>query len=56
MPTLSFEESKNAKAIAIVKGGDEDGKILYLHEEDLKNNPQVPGRSTVGSIKLTDQN
>jgi TonB-dependent starch-binding outer membrane protein SusC len=29
---------------------------MYLNAEDLKNNPQVPGRSTVGSIKLTDQN
>lgn len=29
---------------------------MYKNAEDLKNNPQVPGRSTVGSIKLTDQN
>ena len=29
---------------------------VYLNEADLKGNPQVPGRSTVGSIKLTDQN
>lgn len=29
---------------------------VYLNAEDLKNSPQVPGRSTVGSIKLTDQN
>ena len=29
---------------------------MYLNAEDLKNNPQVPGRSTIGSIKLTDQN
>jgi hypothetical protein len=29
---------------------------MYQNAEDLKNNPQVPGRSTVGSIKLTDQN
>ena len=36
MPSLSFESSKTAKPIAIVKGGDEDGNILYLHDEDLK--------------------
>jgi TonB-linked SusC/RagA family outer membrane protein len=29
---------------------------MYQNAEDLKNSPQVPGRSTVGSIKLTDQN
>lgn len=29
---------------------------VYMNAEDLANNPQVPGRSTVGSIKLTDQN
>lgn len=29
---------------------------VYKNAEDLKNSPQVPGRSVVGSIKLTDQN
>ena len=29
---------------------------VYLNAEDLNKSPQVPGRSTVGSIKLTDQN
>jgi TonB-linked SusC/RagA family outer membrane protein len=29
---------------------------VYKNAEDLKSSPQVPGRSTVGSIKLTDQN
>ncbi|WP_345162371.1 TonB-dependent receptor [Pontibacter saemangeumensis] len=29
---------------------------LYMNEEDLNNSPQVPGRSTVGSIKLRDIN
>jgi TonB-linked SusC/RagA family outer membrane protein len=29
---------------------------VYLNAADLANSPQVPGRSTVGSIKLTDQN
>ncbi len=28
----------------------------YMNEEDLANSPQVPGRSTVGSIKLEDIN
>jgi TonB-linked SusC/RagA family outer membrane protein len=29
---------------------------VYMNEEDLNNSPQVPGRSTVGSIKLVDVN
>ena len=29
---------------------------VYMNEEDLANSPQVPGRSTVGSIKLRDVN
>ena len=29
---------------------------VYLNQEDLNNSPQVPGRSTVGSIKLIDVN
>lgn len=29
---------------------------VYLNQEDLDSSPQVPGRSTVGSIKLVDVN
>lgn len=29
---------------------------VYMNAEDLNNSPQVPGRSTVGSIKLKDIN
>lgn len=29
---------------------------VYLNQDDLDSSPQVPGRSTVGSIKLVDQN
>ncbi len=29
---------------------------VYMNAADLANSPKVPGRSTVGSIKLTDQN
>ena len=29
---------------------------VYMNAEDLASSPQVPGRSVVGSIKLTDQN
>lgn len=36
MPSLSFDESKSSRPIAIAKGGDYDGEILYLHEDDHK--------------------
>lgn len=36
MPSLSFDAGKSGKAIAIVKGGDNDGDILYLHDGDVK--------------------
>ena len=36
MPSLSFDESEKARAVARVKGGQYDGEVLYLHE-DLNN-------------------
>jgi len=36
MPSLSFESAKGAKPIALVKGGEHDGELLYLHEDDAK--------------------
>ena len=33
-PTLSFVKDKDAKPIAVVRGGDQDGDILYLHTGD----------------------
>jgi len=39
MSELNFEKGKDAKAVAVVRGGDEDGKILYLHVDSLKRKP-----------------
>lgn len=36
MPSMSFDKVKNAKPIAIVKGGKYDKKVLYIHEDDHK--------------------
>jgi hypothetical protein len=36
MPSLSFESAKGAKPIALVKGGEHDAELLYLHEDDAK--------------------
>lgn len=49
-PSLSFDEIKGSRPIAIVRGGDYDGEILYLHEDDNKKGRK--GRSTeVSAIK-----
>lgn len=40
MPSLTLTEkttNKDAKPIAVVRGGDDDGKILYLHSDDVKS-------------------
>jgi hypothetical protein len=34
MPSLNFNKTPTAKPIAVVRGGDDDGKVLYLHTED----------------------
>ena len=36
MPSLSFDKTIKAKTIAVVKGGDYNNKVLYLHEDDHK--------------------
>lgn len=36
MPSLSFDKVKGAKPIAIVKGGADEGKVLYIHADDHK--------------------
>jgi energy-coupling factor transporter ATP-binding protein EcfA2 len=41
MPTLSFDESPKARAVARVKGGHYDGEVLYLHE-DTKTGGRKP--------------
>jgi hypothetical protein len=35
MPSLSFEEGKEGRPIALVKGGADDGELLYLHDDSL---------------------
>jgi hypothetical protein len=36
MPSLSFDKVKGAKPIAIVSGGSDEGKVLYIHADDHK--------------------
>lgn len=34
MPLLNWEKTKSAKPVAVVRGGDDDGKVLYLHIDE----------------------
>jgi len=36
MPSISFNKDTSGRAISIVRGGGDDGKICYLHEGDSK--------------------
>jgi hypothetical protein len=36
MPSLSFDKGEKSRPIAIARGGDFDGELLYLHEDDFK--------------------
>lgn len=47
MSELDFEKAKDAKAVAIVRGGDDDGKILYLHTEGKPKACGGAGRASV---------
>jgi hypothetical protein len=45
MPSLSFDKSeKGSQPIAIVRGGDFDGQLLYLHQDEksLPKNKKIP--------------
>lgn len=53
MPSLSFQHAKGAKPIAIVKGGDQDGDLLYLHDEDLKTGGKK--KSEINPTKYTTE-
>jgi hypothetical protein len=44
MPSLSFDKMLGARPIAVVKGGEYDKEVLYLHEDDHK------GKKPIGEI------
>lgn len=55
MPSLSFDQTKGAKPIAIVKGGKEDGKVLYIHEDNHKGSkPRHEIRANDYATELRD--
>lgn len=50
MHELNFEKDKDAKALAVVRGGDKDGEVLYLHTE-RKGKGKKEGKREVQAIK-----
>jgi hypothetical protein len=40
--TLSFDKGKDNEAVAVVRGGDYDGEVLYLHKPDEKKVRALP--------------
>jgi hypothetical protein len=45
MPSLTFDKDKDSKAIAVVRGGDMDGQILYLQVDDKPSTTKKPIQS-----------
>lgn len=41
MPSLSFDKDKDAVPIAVVRGGDYDGELLYLHTDTKKPTREI---------------
>jgi hypothetical protein len=40
MPSLTFEKTKDAQPVALVRGGDKDGEVLYLNTAEATTAPQ----------------
>jgi len=51
MPCLNFEKHKDARPIAVVRGGDNDGDILYLHQ----NAKNVAIKKEIKAVKYQNQ-
>jgi hypothetical protein len=56
MPGLSFEKGKSGKPIAIVKGGDLDGEVLYLQDDGFvpstkKKRIEIPAHKYAAALK-----
>lgn len=53
MPSISFSEEKGGMPVAIVKGGDFDGKILSVFSDDGKDSKKPP--KEIPAIKYTKE-
>lgn len=54
MPQLSFTKvHKDDAAVAVVKGGPDDKKILYLHDDSILSKPATSGKECVTEAETT---
>jgi hypothetical protein len=51
MPCLNFDKHKDARPVAVVRGGDKDGAVLYLHQ-DAKN---IPVKRDIKAVKYENE-
>jgi hypothetical protein len=54
MPKLNFEKAKGARACAIVRGGDRDGQVLYLHVNDTPAAKDMP-KKDIMAVKYMEE-
>ena len=52
MPSLSFDEGKDGRALAIVRGGANDGDVLYLNDSDSFGRKPKPELNRTKYLKL----
>lgn len=51
MPCINFDKHKDARPIAVVRGGDQDGEVLYLHQ----NAKNLPIKKDVKAVKYAKE-
>ncbi len=54
MPSLSYVKTPNAKPVAVVRGGDKDGSIVYLNTDDTRRSAGAGAEGRVTAPKDLD--
>lgn len=51
MPQLNFMKGKGATAVAIVRGGDMDGRVLYIHPDGKQETPCAGAGRDIDTVR-----
>lgn len=54
MPSINFDKTKGSKPIAVVKGGEMDKEVLYIHDEDNKTGGKVVKKEALAKNYSTE--
>lgn len=54
MPSINFEKTKGARPIAVVKGGEMDKEVLYIHEADNKTGGKTVKKEALAKNYATE--